>query len=503
MINVTYINTFRDLFAGSRNLARSLDSANKSRNVEFKDFFMRRPWVTEKLAFPMSPVIIELLRILIHCLSAPIVKISNKKPLEFSLTVPVLLTTIVVGIGSGLSGMLLVYLLHYVQHLSFGYSLDLIISREHFLSGVTAASPLRRVIVLSTCGVIAGLGWWAIYRLTNPPISITEAIKTDPSRMPRLTTLLHALLQIITVAMGSPLGREVAPREVSAIFASWCSSKIGLSLNEAKILTACGAGAGLAAVYNVPLGGAVFTLEVLLCHFNGSAVLLAFLSSIIAVLVARLGLGNFSEYHIHPLTSNASLVMWAIITSPVFGIMAYWFSRGATYMSRQVKHNWQVPVFCLFNFFIIGILAIYFPALLGNGRSPTQMEFSNAIGFELSATLLLLRVLITWSSLRAGAHGGILTPSLANGALLAVVLGEIWLLFSTGTDLSAFAIVGAAAFLAAAQKMPLTAIILIFEFTKVSFSFLLPVTCAVIGAVTICRLCLHFEKKYSGNWLFF
>lgn len=196
-------------------------------------------------------------------------------------------------------------------------------------------------------------------------------------------------------------------------------------------------------------------------------------------------------------------MIWAIVTSPIFGVMAYWFSRVATEMSRQVQHNWQVPVFCLLNFFLIGILAIYFPALLGNGRSPAQIEFSNAVGFELSATLLLLRVLITWSSLRAGAHGGLLTPSLANGALLAVVLGEVWLLFSTGTDLSAFAIVGAAAFLAAAQKMPLTAIILIFEFTQVQFSFLLPVTCAVVGAVTICRLCLHFEKKYSGNWLFF
>lgn len=227
-------------------------------------------------------------------------KFLNTKRIEPSMTIPVLLITMVIGVAAGLGGVLLVYLLHYVQHLSFGYSPDLIISPEHFLSGVMAASPMRRVTVLFCCGIIAGVGWWAIYRYGTPPIGIPEAVKTNPSHMPRFKTILHALLQIITVAMGSPLGREVAPREVGAIVASWCSSKIGLSLNDAKVLTACGAGAGLAAVYNVPLGGAMFTLEVLLCRFGGSATLLALLSSGIAVFVSRLGLGDFSQYHIPP-----------------------------------------------------------------------------------------------------------------------------------------------------------------------------------------------------------
>lgn len=245
----------------------------------------------------------------------------------------------------------------------------------------------------------------------------------------------------------------------------------------------------LAAVYNVPLGGAMFTLEVLLCSYRGSVVFLAILSSALAVTVSRLGLGNMSEYHVYPLTLDRSLVYWSIVVGPIFGVTAYWFSRMASVMQRLVQHNWQVPLFCLLNFIMIGLLAIYFPALLGNGRSPAQIEFDNAVGIELSATLLILRVFITLTSLRAGAHGGILTPSLANGALLAVVLGGVWRLLGSNTDLSAFAIVGAAAFLAAAQKMPLTAIILIFEFTRVNFSFLLPVLCAIIGAEMVCRLC--------------
>ncbi|MES2211758.1 MAG: chloride channel protein [Pseudomonadota bacterium] len=423
-------------------------------------------------------------------------KLTNLKNTEFPITMPVFFATLVIGVGAGLSGMLLVYLLHFIQHIAYGYSLHSIISSERFLAGVTAASSQRRVIVLTLCGLIAGGGWWAIYRFGKPLVGIPEAVKTDPSRMPRLTTILHALLQMITVAMGSPLGREVAPREVAAVFASWFSLKMGLTLSDAKVMTACGAGAGLAAVYNVPLGGALFTLEVLLRNFNGSVVLLAIISSTIAVVISRLGLGDVSQYEIHFLTINSSLVLWSVVTAPIFGVTAYWFSRGASYMGRRVQHNWQVPFYCLLNFFMIGLLAIYFPAIIGNGISAAQVEFSNALGIELSAILLILRIFITLTSIRAGAHGGLLTPSVANGALLAVVLGCVWRLLGSDTDLSAFAIVGAAAFLAVAQKMPLTAIILIFEFTRVDFSFMLPVLCAVIGAVAVSRLCAYLETSH-------
>lgn len=164
-------------------------------------------------------------------------------------------------------------------------------------------------------------------------------------------------------------------------------------------------------------------------------------------------------------------------------------------MGRCVRHNWQVPFYCLLNFFIIGLFAIYFPAILGNGISAVQVEFSNAVGIELSAILLILRICITLTSIRSGAHGGLLTPCVANGALLAVVLGCVWRLLGSDTDLSAFAIVGAAAFLAVAQKMPLTAIVLIFEFTRVDFSFMLPVLCAVSGAVATYHLCAYIEKQ--------
>lgn len=402
--------------------------------------------------------------------------------------------TIFVGIGSGFFAMLLALLLHYIQHIAYGYSLNQIISNESFLEGVQSSSPERRVFILMVCGLIAGIGWWALYRYGKPLVSIVEAVKTNKI-MPVGSTLIHALLQIITIALGSPLGREVAPREVGSVISFWIASKFGLSREECRILLACGAGAGLAAVYNVPLGGALFVMEVLLCTFSWSVLLPAITTCAIAVVVSWIGLGNEPLYHIPDLNISYSLVMWSGLTGPLIGYVAYWFIFVANKARVKSHHNWHMPIVCFINFTLIGFLAIYFPELLGNGKSPAQMEFTNTAGIELSLTLLALRILICWSSLGAGAQGGLLTPSLANGALLAVVLGGLWNLIWPGTPLSAFALIGAVSFLAAAQKMPVTAIVLLFELTRINLSFLIPIMFAVAGSVGMSQLC---ARRQSG-----
>jgi H+/Cl- antiporter ClcA len=109
--------------------------------------------------------------------------------------------------------------------------------------------------------------------------------------MPAGTTTIHALLQIVTVALGSPLGREVAPREMGALGAGMVARKLGLLEDETRTLIACGAGAGLAAVYNVPLAGALFSLEVMLLSFSWEKTLAAIMTSAIAAWTATLGLG--------------------------------------------------------------------------------------------------------------------------------------------------------------------------------------------------------------------
>jgi H+/Cl- antiporter ClcA len=307
--------------------------------------------------------------------------------------------------------------------------------------------------------------------------------------MPPLATIVHAVLQIVTVGLGSPLGREVAPREFGAVSAARLSERTDLSPEYTRIMIACGAGAGLAAVYNVPLGGTLFTLEVLLGTFNFSALIPALTTSVIATLVAWLGLGNAPQYVIPPLASSPSLIAWSIPMGPFFGLAAYLFVWATGAARAHAPKDWHLPAWCAVVFPIIGLLAIRFPQLLGNGKGLAQAGFENDVGLGLATMLLLLRLLVIIGALRAGATGGLLTPGLSIGGLLGIIFGSLWSHAWPAGSLGAFAIVGSAAFLASSMKMPLTAIVLTLEFTRAGHDFLVPISLAVAGSFSVFHLC--------------
>ncbi|WP_043301691.1 chloride channel protein, partial [Burkholderia paludis] len=396
--------------------------------------------------------------------------------------------TILTGLGAGLGGMLLALLLHAIQHVAYGYSVAHVIGNESFLSGVTDADPLRRLAVLIVCGIVAGGGWWALYRYGRPLVSIRRAVRAADPRMPVVSTTVHALLQIVTVALGSPLGREVAPREIGSLLAGRLAHAAGLTPDDCRLMVACGAGAGLAAVYNVPLGGAIFVLEVLLGTFERRALVVAVVTSAIAAAVAWIGLGNEHQYTVPPFVLSAPLVAWSIVCGPLFGFAAYGFVRLTTRARADAPKDGRLPVLALVNFAVIGLLAMRFPQLLGNGKGPASLGFDGTLTIGLAAALLVLKVLIEAGSLRAGAEGGLLTPGLANGALLGIVLGGLWSLVWPGASIGGCALVGATAFLAASMQMPITAVVLLLEFTRANHDSLVPMLLAVAGSLVAYRV---------------
>jgi hypothetical protein len=93
------------------------------------------------------------------------------------------LVTVTLGIAAGLGATGLGLLLHFVQHIAYGYSLHAIISRESFLHGVRASSPARRLVAQCACGSVAGIGWWTLYRFGTPLVSIRKATEEKGPRM--------------------------------------------------------------------------------------------------------------------------------------------------------------------------------------------------------------------------------------------------------------------------------------------------------------------------------
>jgi H+/Cl- antiporter ClcA len=385
------------------------------------------------------------------------------------------------GVAAGLGGMLLGLLLHAIQHLAFGYSDHHTNAHVTFMDVVSAASPERRLIVLLLCGLVAGIGWWLVYRFGRALVSVRQAV-TSGASMPAGTTFAHILLQIVTIGLGSPLGREVAPRELGALIAQRLSAIGKLPVDVTRLVVACGSGAGLAAVYNAPLGATVFILEVLLQTFQARIVVMALGTCGIATAVAWIGLGQVTQYHLPALTLTSAVYIWAVLAGPLFGAAGCYFSKVAGVARQQAARGWQMMPLAMINFMVIGALAMYLPELLGNGKSVAQQGFNNQLVIASAALLLVLKIVIEITSLRAGAEGGLLTPGLSNGALLAVVLGGLWSMWLPGTSVGAYALIGAAAFLASSMAMPLTAIVLMMELTRFEYHLLVPVILAVAGA---------------------
>lgn len=397
--------------------------------------------------------------------------------------------------------MSLALFLHAVQHVGFGYDIAYHSAPETFLQGVTAAPPVRRIYALLLAGCIAGLGWWSLDRFGKPRISVSEAVGPGPDAgvpMPGLSTMVHAMLQAVTVALGSPLGREVAPREIGALAAREIGRRFGLASSDVRLLVACGAGGGLAAVYNVPFAGAVFTLEVLLVSASPRAALAAFATSMVAGLTARLGLGNVVQYSAPIFEVTASLLAWSIIAGPLLAGAAVLYSRLENACARRSAEGVQRIIWCLPVFGILGLIASLFPELPGNGKGPVQMALDGEIGALLALELLALKLLAVAGALRAGAAGGLLTPSMAVGALSSVLLGTLWNQFFPFTQLGAFAIVGAGAFLARSLAMPLTAFVLMIEFTGASGNAVVPLFLAIASGSMAKALFRQMVYRWNG-----
>lgn len=124
-------------------------------------------------------------------------------------------------------------------------------------------SAFRRLSVLLVVEILSSLFWYFLQcRVTL--LSISKAKKLVGKRNPNfLGQSLHALVQVAIVAAGASIGKEGAPRELGALFGGSLSKGLHLFISDRQLLIACGAGSGLASVYQVPFASALFVLETL------------------------------------------------------------------------------------------------------------------------------------------------------------------------------------------------------------------------------------------------
>jgi H+/Cl- antiporter ClcA len=397
------------------------------------------------------------------------------------------------GIATGIGAAFLTRLLELVQHLSWSGS------PTNVLEAAQHATPWRHIIVLLGAAVLTGAGQKLVKHLSSGNgIDTTEAIWFQAGRMPPLRTLGSALLSVIIVGMGVSLGREGAPKQAGAVFANLFCDKEGLSDEQRRLLVACGAGAGLGAAYGVPLGGALFALEVMRGKLALRYVLPALFASLIATGVSWLALPNVPTYVIPSYTMSASIFLWALLAGPIAGLASVGYVRMITWADRHRPRGWGRFTAPLLVMGSLGVVSIWFPQLLGNGKDVSELAFTGKVTPILLLTLLFLKPAATVLCMRSGAPGGMFTPSLTAGALLGGLLGYVWSLFWPGVPQGLFALLGAGAVIGATTQGPISAVVLMMELTGRDRSFILPLL-LIVGIATLIARTIEPRSIYDAR----
>lgn len=377
-----------------------------------------------------------------------------RRTLEYSCAV------LLIGLLAGVAGATTTLVLHWIEHATYDYTFGTL------LSGVTESSPVRRAVGPMIGGALAGLGWWILRRREGVPSLTTTIAEHEP--VPRWRLGIDAGLQVLVVGSGASLGREGAPRQLAAALGDAATGRFSLTPRDREILLACAAGAGLAAVYSVPLGGALFAARIMLRTWHPRALGTALVTSSLAVAVAA------PVTHLeHPVAwPNPSLsylfVVLALAIAPLSVAVGLAFDAiMARARPKPQIQSWVLIPAVAAAGLATGVASIWFPELPGNGRSILTISVNAGLTLGGAAVILVLKPLLTALFLRAGAVGGMITPALATGAAAGSV-AALTLNHLAGTDvqIAAVSLTCAAGVLAITQRAPAWAALFVWELAR-------------------------------------
>ncbi len=384
---------------------------------------------------------------------------------------------VIVGLLAGFAGLSTTVVLRFVEHLTYHYTFG------SLLDGITDSSPVRRALGPMVGAALAGLGWWILRRRTEvPPLAGTIA---RHQRIPRLSWSIDAVLQVVLVGSGASLGREGAPRQFAAALGDFATGWLKrLSRGDREILLACAAGAGLGAVYAVPLAGALFALRIMLNTWHPRAVGAALITSSLAVAIGSAVTHDRPVLDWPSAESTYLLSAHALALAPVAFVVGLAFNRiMAAARPASLMRTWVLIPALAAAGLLIGICSHWWPELPGNGKSILTVSLASGMTLSAAAVILVLKPLLTALFLRAGGAGGMLTPSLATGAaagsLLVLTINAV-----AGTNLHGpvISLGTAAGVLAVTQGSPIWAAIFVWELARPPIWMLVVFLVTSVGA---------------------
>lgn len=382
-----------------------------------------------------------------------------------------IIASIIVGIISALAAIVLKTVVHNLQYLT-----DLIANYQ---------SVKFVYLIIPICGILASfliIKYVFKGKFEKGLSSIIYDISWNAAKIRPSKTYSHIVTSGITIGLGGSAGLEAPIAVTGSAIGSNLARVFRLGYNERVILLACGAASGIAAVFNSPIAGVVFALEVLIVNFSIPVFIPLLISAASSAIVSNLLYKGQLLYLATDKWHYEAIPIYLIL-GVITGLFSVYITRVTLFIEGKLSQKNKIlkPVL---GGLLLGGLIFVFPPLWGEGyktieillnNSPsTLLENSLFEGFTNNskvilifvAAIILIKSFATSITIGSGGNGGIFAPSLFTGALIGFSLA----FFINGTGIMHlstvnFIAVGMAGVLSGVVRAPLTAIFLIAEVT--------------------------------------
>jgi CIC family chloride channel protein len=424
--------------------------------------------------------------------------------LEPTSTTVLLVTAILVGAGTGLGAVVFIRLIEWIQRLFY----------ESLAQPLESIGRWLFVIAPVVGGLTAGpiIAYFASEAKGHGVPEVMQAIALHGGRIRPRVGLAKIAASALCIGSGGSAGREGPIVQVGAALGSTLGQLLHFSEGRIRNLVACGAAAGIAATFNAPIAGVVFSMEIILGELNLGDLGSVIISAVTASTIARVFLGERPAFTIphYGMQSPLEIFLYAFlgllsaITAIGFIRLLYWF--------EDRFDAWKFPMSLkpAVGGLLLGGLAYIYPMVLGLGFVPEEETMMGVplyenvphvfgagfpviqgallgeLSFGLLFLLVFLKPLATSLTLGSGNSGGVFAPSLFTGAALGGAFGRVVErvapLATAGPG--AFATVGMAAVFAGAARAPFTAILIVFEMTD-DYRLIIPLMAGVIVSIIV------------------
>jgi CIC family chloride channel protein len=339
---------------------------------------------------------------------------------------------------------------------------------------------------------------------------VMDAIYYKEGVIRPIVALVKSLASAFAIGSGSSVGREGPIIQIGSAIGSTLGQIIAMPPGQRIALVAAGAGAGIAATFNTPIGGVMFAIELMLPEVSVDTFLPVAVSTGAATFVGRWFFGDQPAFQVPPIVAmtphanTVSLLLLYTILGALAGVAAAGFIRGIHIVEdafdripwRYARHMLGMLLVGVLMYVLFRAFGQYYVDGVGYGTIESILIGQTSTAWLLGL-LLVCKAVATSTSLGSGSSGGIFSPSLFMGATLGG--GFASLLSAAGLpmplSIPAFAMVGMGAMVGGGTGAVMTAVTMIFEMTR-DYDIVMPLILAVAASVGVRRL-LSPESIYT------